>query len=400
MKVLYIHPNADLYGASRSLLRLIGHLDNHEIEPTVVLPEHGPLASELRRLGAEVIVLRYLGVIRRRNMRSWRLVTFLLSLLPSTIVLWRLIIRRRIELVHSNTATTITPAVAAKLSGIPHVWHVREMFADEFPVLWRFYRRFIAALASEVVCVSAAVQKQFKAIPNILLLPNGVELSEFNLSREEVTKRRLKYLGNQEDACLVGMASRISAWKGQDVFVRACRLLRDRPQYVVYLMIGDAFEGNEYLLDELREYVQSNGLRDQVIFKGFVPDPRGLIGALDVLVLPSITPDPFPGVVLEAMALGIAVVATNIGGPREQVLDGETGLLVPPSDPQALAEAIAHLLDNPSLRRQMGQAGRERVGRSYRLADTGDAIHALYKGLRDEIAFRSSNCRQEPERNE
>ncbi len=380
-KILYIHPNADLYGASRSLLRLTTSLDRERFEPIVVLPEDGPLAVALRQHGIQVEVIPYLGVIQRRVLRSWRLPGFAFSLLPSTWRIWRLIRQEQIDLVHSNTATTITPGFAAWLAGVPHVWHLREMFADDFARLWPYFRAFMLRFSTRILCVSTPIAAQFPPHPQVRVLHNGLELSEFVVDPAEVQAWRDRYCLSP-DTRLVGVASRISPWKGQDIFVQACAWLKKTGlDQVRYLIIGDAFTGNEYLIEQLQAYVRENGLSEDVVFTGFVENPKPLIAALDVLVLPSTRPDPFPGIVLEGMALGVPVIGTAIGGPLEQIEHGVTGLLVPPADPEALAQAIEKLLRDPVGRKTMGQAGRNRLETCFTLDTVVEYLQTFYQEL-------------------
>ena len=102
---------------------------------------------------------------------------------------------------------------------------------------------------------------------------------------------------------------------------------------------------------------------------------------MDIFVLPSAQPEPFGGVVMEAMALGLPVVGTNIGGTTEQVSDGETGFLVPPADPAAMATAIGKLAADPDYRRRMGEKGRQRVGEKFNILTMTDRIVSVYQRI-------------------
>ncbi len=124
--------------------------------------------------------------------------------------------------------------------------------------------------------------------------------------------------------------------------------------------------------------MQQNHLDNDVEFVGFVARPEPLIASLDVVVLPSILPEAFPTVTLEAMALGVAV-ASNLGGVVEQIDDECCGLLVPPADPDALAVAVKRLVSDPELRRRIGQAGRQRVASCFTMDRMVQQIHDAAK---------------------
>jgi glycosyltransferase involved in cell wall biosynthesis len=160
---------------------------------------------------------------------------------------------------------------------------------------------------------------------------------------------------------LVGVVGRIKfRRKGQEVFVQAASLLHSKFPDVRFLCIGSPFPGNESHLKNLLELIHELALDDYVQYTGDVEDIKAAIAALDVLVLSSVQPEPFGGVVVEAMALSRAIVATRIGGSVEQVIDGVTGYLVEPGDPKSMAVGIEKLLESPDRRRIFGENGRAR----------------------------------------
>ena len=162
LKVLYVTGRSDLYGASRSLLRLTEALAKEGQQTWVVLPEGGPLKEALQALGVEVIVQGDLAVLSRVG--DSRLMSAMLLAIRCVSSSWRMVrtIRRlRPDIVHSNTATVLSGAIAARLTGVTHVWHIREVFS-EFPILWRWYRELMNVLSARIICVSQAVAAQFR----------------------------------------------------------------------------------------------------------------------------------------------------------------------------------------------------------------------------------------------
>ena len=129
----------------------------------------------------------------------------------------------------------------------------------------------------------------------------------------------------------------------------------------------------------MKQLAQELGV--QAIFTGELPDARSAYAAMDVFALPSAQPEPFGGVVMEAMALGLPVIGTGIGGTTEQVADGETGFLVPPANPEAIAAAIAKLASDCEQRRQMGARGRRRVAEKFNIEAMTNRIVAVYKDI-------------------
>jgi glycosyltransferase involved in cell wall biosynthesis len=176
--------------------------------------------------------------------------------------------------------------------------------------------------------------------------------------------------------CTVGAASRLASGKGIEVLLRAWQLAAARH--------GGArlrIAGTGELRPDLLKLAARLGLDDQVEFVGFVADMPGFYRSLDVFVLPSVAAEGMPMTVLEAMASQRPVVATRVGGTVEQVVDGECGLLVPPDDPTALAQAIIALLDDRLLRQTMGRRGRERVAGHFSTQAMVDGVVSIYRAL-------------------
>jgi glycosyltransferase involved in cell wall biosynthesis len=375
-RILYLHHNADTYGASRSLLRLLARLPRDRFQALVLLAEDGPLRGKLEALNVEVI-LGPVSVITRPVFHSWRIVPFLARLPFSVLHIWRLIRTRRIDLVHTNTGVILSSALAAKLARVPHVWHIRDWF-QEFKSFWRPYSHCILAASNRVVAVSRAVAEQFPASPKVEVIHNGFSLEEFAVPKAKLSQA-FRDQFNLGDEFVVGCVGRIK-WvrKGQEILVQAAALLRKNGIRAKYVLVGAPFPGNEDHLDRLRTMIQELNLESCVVLTGELEDARPAYAAMDVFVLPSAQPEPFGGVVMEAMSMGVPVIATAIGGSLDQIEDGITGFLIPPSDPQALAEKIELLVREPALRSRMAQAGPERIARNFSLETMVRQLERVY----------------------
>ena len=377
-KVLLVNNSADIYGASRCLLRHVKLLDRTRFEPIVLMPGHGPLEDGLRAAGIRTIIFPELSVIERKILNPLGFARFALNFPPSVIGLWRILRREKIDLVHTNTGVMLSPGLAAALAGVPNVWHIRDWFL-EFPLFWKFYARFIHAFSSRILAVSDAVAGQFPADYGATVVHDGFELAEFAPGDPAAGKKfRAEYrLG---DGPVVGCVGRVKLIrKGQEVLLHAAGLLKARGVRARYIIVGAPFPGNEWHLDELAAIIREHGLEGDVVFTGELENPLPAYAAMDVFVLPSAQPEPFGGVVMEAMCLGLPVIATNIGGSVQQVADGETGYLVPPGDAPALAEKLALLLGDAALRRQFGQAGQRRIEERFDLKKMVEKIEDVYE---------------------
>ncbi len=360
-RVLYVHNSADIYGASRSLLRLLPAVAQAGVVPTVLLPEEGPLRNRITALGVETVVDRTLAIVTRQEFGSPRgLLKFSFRLPQSVLRLRRLIKSREIDLVHTNTGVIPAAGPAARLAGVPHVWHVRDSFL-EFRGLWPVYRRYIRAFSNRIIAVSRPIADQFPAESKVVVIHNGISLTEFpEVSPIELEAFRQRH--RLSGRAVVGCVGRIKfVRKGQETLVQAAAQLKQAGIFARYLIVGAPAPGNEEHLTRLHALIQDSGLSEDFIFTGELADVKTAYAAMDVVVLPSGQPEPFGGVVLEAMGMGRPVVATAIGGSVEQVADGETGYLFPPADAKQLAEKLALLLRDETVRKRFGQAGRERL---------------------------------------
>lgn len=228
-----------------------------------------------------------------------------------------------------------------------------------YVVLDRFGERFV----DQFIVVSEALRERLierHKIPSkkIVRIYNGVEIdSDAGYRMPDVRKKIMQEFMIPEDVMLVGTIGRLVWQKGLPYFIQAIKEIdaRCKMQNVRYLIVG---EGE--LKESLRVKVKSLKLEEKVIFTGFRQDVKEILSALDILVLPSIR-EGQPIILLEAMVMGKPIVATDIGGVNETVIDGVTGILVPPKDPSALAEAIVCLLKDRKKAQEMGQAGRRVV---------------------------------------
>lgn len=349
-------------------------LDRDRYEPIVVLPDRGELVDDLRSAGVEVHV-RALGVLRRGLMSAGGLAGITSATALDAFSLGRLIRRRRVALVHSNTSVVLGGAAAAAVARVPHVWHVREIYTD-FARLWPAYRRLLGTAAS-LPCVSRATAAQFPAAGRAHVIHDGLALDARRAPRAQAREA----LELDPQAPVIALLGRISAWKGQDVLVRALAEAPLRECGAVALIAGDAWPGSEARLAALRRLAAGLGVTERVRIVGFRDDVETIYGAADLVAVPSKEPDPLPGAAVEAAAAGCAVVASNHGGLPEIVRDGQTGRLIPPGDAAALAGVARELIDDPAQRERLGAAAALDIRERFAPARLTAAIGELYAGL-------------------
>jgi glycosyltransferase involved in cell wall biosynthesis len=382
-RILYVQLAPDLYGASRALLHVLAALDRARYTPLVALPGPGPLVEQLRKLAIEPMITPHIRVLMGQVARSWRVLPFGLSLLPAALGMQRVIQHSAADLVHSNNWTMLSGALGARRAGVPHVWHIREIlpsFGGLRPALVRASLRGAARL----LCISEAVAAQFAGYAGaerVQVVYDGLPFPSVGLSASARAAVRRSY-GIAPDERLIGLVGRLHPQKGQDEFLRACALLEPRLRATChFLMIGGAQPGYEQFGSELAALARASGIADRVQFLGFQHETLPIIAAMDALVLPVTRPEGLGGVLLEAMAVGVPVIATRLGGPLEIIEDHVSGLLVEPRQPIQLAQALAELLDNPQLSHSLGYTGRRVVEQRFDVAHTTAQIEQVYAAL-------------------
>lgn len=301
--------------------------------------------------------------------RSWRLDRHL----ASAARLVRLFRRERFDLVHAHTPVAgLVGRLAARAAGVPLVVYTAHGFyfhEGMRPPVKRFFvelERFGARLSDLVLVQSGedrreAVQLGIAPPGKLVHIGNGVDPGRFDRARWNGEAAALRRGIASGGGLVVGFVGRLVREKGALDFVRAAATVARGHPDVVFAMIGAPLESDrDDCLGEIERLRKEFELGDRLVTLGYRRDVPALLAAIDLFVLPSWR-EGMPRSVLEAMASGLPVVATDIRGCREEVVAGETGLLVPPRDPAALAGAIGRLLDRPDERRRFGLAGRARV---------------------------------------
>jgi glycosyltransferase involved in cell wall biosynthesis/GT2 family glycosyltransferase len=385
LRVLYLDHCAQLSGGELALVRLVRALrQQRTIEAHVVLGEDGPLVERLRAVGAEVEVqaldARVATLARDRVTAAGLGARRASAAARDTVALTRRIRELQPDLVHTNSLkAAVYGGLAARAAGVPVVWHIRDRIA----------RDYLPATAVRLV------QNLARWVPAAVIVPSQSTSGTIagalgpgqlcHVVHDMVEQRLVEPAWAARDAgrpFRVVMVGRLAPWKGQHVMIDAfAAAFPDGSEHAV--IVGSAMFGEGDYEARLRRQVEQLGLVDRVTFAGFVEDVRGDLDEADCVVHASVIAEPFGQVVVEAMAAGRAVIASDLGGPREIVTDGVDGLLCPPDDPAALAERLARLAHDPELRVALGRAAVERA-RDFTPELVGPRIAACY----DEVLAR------------
>ncbi len=378
IRVAYFNHTEAVGGAETSLGLLLGHIDKKKIEPKLFCPQ-GRLSDRARQMQIDfgAVPIRNVGFARSPA----RMFSYAASMLSSARSLARALDAFDPDVLHANTIRAGFIAGMARALTRPRyklVVHLRDCLPPG--VQSGLIERVIRHQADRIVAISQYVVEQSEigrsAGRKIVVIPNGVNHNAYAGSdlSGDLVKDELGIAGCSPTFSAVGQ---ITPWKGQIDVIRAFGKIAEQLPASRLLIVGEAkFAGAESRYDtvayerRLRAEVTALGLEKRVIFTGERMDMPEVMAATDVLVLAS-WEEPFGRVLIEAMAAGKPTVATRAGGVPEIVIDGETGILVAPRDPDGLAEAMVRLGKDEQLRQRMGLQGSVRASEHF-----GIELHA------------------------
>jgi glycosyltransferase involved in cell wall biosynthesis len=365
---MYVLDHLGIGGAQTHAVQVLRHLDRRRFSPMVcALKPRGDLRPTVEEMGVPVFDGGLDATLRgREGLRVlWRLA--------------RLLRRERVDIAHSYLFhPNVLAPVAGRLAGVRAVVASKRSL-DRYPGLGpRLACRLGNALAHRVTVNAEAVGRFVAAEERLspsrmVVIPNGVSEEALAPGIDRAAARRR--LDLSPDGPVIGAVSRLAWKKGVSHLLDAVPSLLEAVPEVTVLLVGDG-----PLRGDLEAQAARLGVAGRVLFLGPRRDASTLLPAFDVLVLPSVV-EGMSNTLLEAMAARLPVVATDVGGNPEVVVDGETGFLVPPGDPGRLAAATLKLLQAPEMARDMGAAGRRRVEAHYRADAMVRRIEGLYDGL-------------------
>lgn len=365
--ILVVHQSADLYGSDRVLLALVSALDRRRYHPIVLLPVDGPLVAQLVAVGVECHVLP-ITKISRATLSLRGLFGLPANLIRSICGINRVLDGRHVDLVHSNTLAVLSGAIWARWYRVPHVWHVHEIILHP-KFVRKVYALLLSWFADCVVCVSHAVKENL--LQDKLALERKIQVIWNGLKRDSSTdgnavRQYREQLEMQEGEVLIALVGRINRWKGQHVLVESATILwQQGVKNIRFVIVGSVVPGQEHFLSRLQQAIDESPAKSCFVLQSFTHNIATVWDACDIAVIPSVEPEPFGMVALEAMLASKPVIAANHGGLSEIVLNEETGLLIDPGSAQALATAILQLVQDADERKLYGDSGRRRAVRIF-----------------------------------
>lgn len=357
-------------GMQKHVLELASGLDRSRYQLQVIAPENSQLQAELKKLS---IPFHRLDIADNLNLFSdWQAVRALKEVLSG--------LKPDILHIHGNKSAMVG-RLAARGLNIPVVIVTVHNFLKyqdaravlRLPASW--LERWLTTYTDRIITVSTSLERsliEVEHLPStkINTIFNGIDVSQWDNIAKTDRFRRSRAI--KDDDFLVANIGRLVPFKGHKILLEAASILTDKSPEIKF-----AIAGNGPLKQELLAKRDSLGLEKNVFFLGHVADVKELLAAADIFVLPSLK-EPFGIVLLEAMAARLPTVATGAGGVPE-IIKGESGILVPPNDPEALATAINKLFTDPEYRRELVDNAYQRVSEEFSIKKMVALTDELYR---------------------
>ncbi len=387
--ILYYEPTTGFGGSSRCLLLWLNKLDTSKFKPLVLVHYDGPTIKQIKRANVKVINIPFRSIYLynvqlKNNLKPFSYLLLIFDIfifdIPTIVFMLVIALKYKIDLFHLNSKVlgVIPGIITAKLLRKPCVVHLHD---TKNPIR---RERLFGNLVDCFIALNVSALNLYREAYSgrrLELIYNGIDVNHNNISlNQEEMKERFNI---ESGVKVVGIVGRLVEGKGFDDFIQAAKILIFSDSKINFLIVGDAPDksGNGYVT-YLKNLVNEAGIEKKVIFTGWQEETKNIMSIFDVFVQASSTfPEGLSMTIIEAMALQKAVVATNIAGSSDAVVDGITGYLIPPGNQQKLAEAIGNILNNASLRNKMQENALIRVKEHFNSSITVRKIETLYESM-------------------
>lgn len=361
-RIVFVNPASDLYGASKILLNTINAFEDYERH--VIVPEEGLFTDILNRdiPGVRVHILPSLPVIAKKNLTPKGIFSFCKNIIAFRSEINKLIAKD--DVLYINTLAVLPTALCGTRNKILHIHEI----LPSTNILNRIVNKLAFKAANTIVCVSQATadslltERPKNYSGNVHVVHNGIapiDITKRNSAADAGPKIRIVLVGRIKPEI-----------KGQNYVLDALNELpektKDRIEVKFY---GSTVPGQEHHLAEVLDKIKDYKLANVVSIIGFTKDVSSIYENADICLVPSVRADPFPTTVLEAMSCSLPVIGTDLGGIPEMIDDGETGYLIPRNEPKKFANRLGALIDNPELRKIMGEKGKKKFNSMFSIAD-------------------------------
>lgn len=376
-KILYATFHPDIGGGETTLLSLISKLDRKKFEPIVVVPKKGQLSKKLVSLKVNTYVLPLPGYLIRT--------LFVPGMSPISIYrFYKLSKKIRPDLIHINHLNLVVyVGISAIMQKIPTVATSHGMWDSIYffqEILNSFFVDRIMAITAKVKI--SLTKRKLQNSKKVTIISPGIDTAFFKPGDKILARKKLNL---PLDKIVVSIVGRLDPVKDHITFLKAAEIITKEFNNIIFFIVGSKlgdFTGNKNgYFKQIKSFINSYGnLRGKIIFGGFVNIMPAVYQASDVVVSSS-TSESFGLTLAEAAACEIPIIATNAGGQDLIVKNNVNGYLVPPNDPNALAQQIFKLITSKALMRRLGQNGRLHVTKNFTVEDYARKVQSIYADL-------------------
>ena len=374
-----MHGARNVGGGEYSVYQLISGLDRENFVPLVFYSHENKIITKLRRKGVQTVAIslnnRIISVYRDEiKSNPFIILSYFWYMLKGVNTVYRALKKFNVVILHPHdNLSKIIGGIAAKIANVKTVTQCHDQLGSgKIELALKLYQ---LAMMDKIIAVSENVRDTFafrnKISCKVCTIHNGIPLQDFNFALQDSLRNELNL---RPELVVIGIIAVFDECKGHSYLFQAVKqLVLEGNNNFVCLVAGDG-----RIALELKKYCRQENLTEFIRFLGYRDDIPALLRTLDIVVVPSLK-ESFGIVPLEAMAMKVTVIATRVGGLPEVVDDGATGILVPPEDAASLSAAIKYLIENPGIRKQMGEKGRDRVERQFTVEKNITNIEAVYR---------------------
>jgi len=368
-KILVICNSCFISGAELSLVSFLNKMDKDKFEVIILLP----IKSKISELLIQFKIINLPLIWFQRSNNPIRLFFFSLNIIALTWKINKIVKLYNIDIIYSNSIKANLYGVMIKLlSDKKNIWHIRDTLKKGL------YNKILIKLSDKIICISEDVYKQINASKNKkVLVYGGLDLIEWNNDAEQKTTLR-KNLSLLRETKLIAIISQLTPWKNHFDFIKASKLIIDKCENVHLLIVGDVLNHKDQKYKMLiQDKINELGINSYFTFLGHRQDVKEILCQIDILLHTAIN-EPFGRVLIEAMAMEKPVIAYNCGGPKEIIVNNETGYLVEPYDCVDLAKKALILIEKDELRIEFGRKGRIRVLDKFNIDDYVQNLEEIF----------------------
>ncbi|WP_370477432.1 glycosyltransferase family 4 protein [Tamlana flava] len=383
--LLFVHQSSELYGSDKTLFYLAKSVnENINFNVIVVIPDEGPLKRLLEENHIEVIISSVVKV-SREMFSFWNIVSLPFNIVSSIIKLNKNLKGRKIDIIHSNTLAVLVGGFYSKVYGIRHIWHIHEII--ERPKLVKVIYPIIVNFFSDYVVYNSQASKRFFSKGNKSLekksitILNGLDREKSASSDEEIKNIRSSLFKVEEDDIVIGLVGRINKWKGHSLLLGSFGELVGKYKNIKLVFVGSVAPKQEILIKNLKAIIEEKDLNKKCKIIPFQNDIWKIWDSIDIAVVPSIEPEPFGLVAVEAMLAEKPVIASSHGGVKEIVVHNKTGFLFEPNNSGELCIFLEKMITDKNKIAEFGINGKNRAEEKFSLNSYSKKFIELYSNI-------------------